>query len=457
MIYPRTSPILASRVGKPIPTALAAWYRYNTGITSSGGTVSAWANQVSGGEALVQATAANQPQFLTYSGTKYMNLTGRAGTYASTPDAAALDITGDISFLAYVAADDWTPGDVTAIISKWSFSDPNRSYRLLLLANGTIQIANTTDGTSGTLVTTTSSVAPSVSNGSPLYILATLDVSDGSGNRVGRFYTSTDGVVFTALGTVQTVAGNTSIHSSATNLLVGASDVGIANLLAGKVFQSQVWNGLLTVDGNGALVTTGATKVFDADFSAQAENATSFAESANGATVTLNGSAQLIGATSANTLLFNGVDSFLKTAPFTLNQPTTVYFLGRQVTWTNNDRFFDGNTTNTLGIQQVGSSPQIRLRNSSGGSLNGNLVVGEYAIVTGLFNGASSYSKVNNTADVVANSGTDAAGGFTLGSNGAGNAEYGNIQCKEVLIYSVAHDANQRAAVIAYLNMVNQL
>jgi hypothetical protein len=224
MMLPNRSPILASRVGKPIPTALAAWYRYNTGITSSGGTVSAWANQT-GGEALVQATSGNRP---------------------------------------------------------------------------------------------------------------TLE-SDG-------------------------------------------------------------------------------------------------------------------------TILFNGVDQFLKTAPFTLNQPTTVYFLGRQVTWTAGDKIFDGDTSVSGEVRQSISSPNIRARVAAGdGDLNSNLAVGSYGVICVVFSGANSLLQINSTSPVAQNLGTTGMGGFTLGRPGAASIEFGNIQAKEVLIYNAAHDANQRAAVIAYLNMVNQL
>jgi hypothetical protein len=223
MMYPRRSPILASRVGKPIPTDLAAWYRYNTGITSASGTVSAWANQVSGGEALVQATAGNRP---------------------------------------------------------------------------------------------------------------TLE-SDG-------------------------------------------------------------------------------------------------------------------------TILFNGVDQFLKTAPFTLNQPTTVYFLGRQVTRTSDAVIFDGNTSDSLSLFQ--GTVDGRLNAFAGATITNNTSsLNAYQIYSVVFNGASGVIQVDNLTQVAGDIGSANAGGFTLGRRGATSTRFSNIQAKEILIYNVAHDANQRAAVIAYLNMVNQL
>jgi len=440
MMYPRRSPILASRVGKPIPTDLAAWYRYNTGITSSGGTVSAWANQT-GGEALVQATAENRPQFLTYTGTKYMNLTGRAGAFASTPDANPLDITGDIDLRWYGSLTNWSTA-TQSLVDKFGASG-QRSYFLRMNSggNGYIELVTSADGTAA--LTANSGVIVPFANNQFGWVRATLDVDDGAGNRVYRFYTSTDGQNWTQLGSTVTTAGTTSIFAGTRIVTIGADSAGTAGLAAGKVYRTQIYNGIA------------GTLVFDADFTAQAENATSFAESANGATVTLNGSAQLIGATSANTLLFNGVDSFLKTAPFTLNQPTTVYFLGRQVTWTSSMIIYDGDAVNSGVLQQTASSPQIRAFAGSGSAtISPNL--GAYAVVSTVFNGAASVLQLNLDSPVTGNFGSANMGGFTLGRNGLSGA-FSNIQCKEVLIYNSAHDANQRAAVIAYLNMVNQL
>jgi hypothetical protein len=48
---------------------------------------------------------------------------------------------------------------------------------------------------------------------------------------------------------------------------------------------------------------------------------------------------------SANGILFNGSDEFLKTGTIaTLVKPETVYIVFKQVTWANGDRIFDGRT-----------------------------------------------------------------------------------------------------------------
>jgi hypothetical protein len=160
---------------------------------------------------------------------------------------------------------------------------------------------------------------------------------------------------------------------------------------------------------------------------------------------------------SDGTILFNGVDQFLKTAPFTLDQPTTVYFLGRQVTWTANRRIYDGNALDSMRLTQQGASPNNAM-NAGGTQIasDPDITLGEYGIITCVFNGASSRIQTGLNAAVTGDAGTNNAGGFTLGAAGNGGNP-ANFQGKEILLYAAAHDANQRAAVIAYLNMVNQL
>jgi len=156
------------------------------------------------------------------------------------------------------------------------------------------------------------------------------------------------------------------------------------------------------------------------------------------------------------TLLFDGASHFMKCTGFTLTQPTTLYLRMRQVTWTSNRYFTDGNSVNTGVILQshTGATPQIEaLADMAGASYlgpNGALTVNVYASVCAVFNGASSVLQVGATT-VSGTLGTDSMGGFTLGAASLGVA-FSNIQVAEGILYNVAHDASTRAAVIAYLN-----
>lgn len=159
-----------------------------------------------------------------------------------------------------------------------------------------------------------------------------------------------------------------------------------------------------------------------------------------------------------NTILFDGVNDYLKTSSFTLVQPSTVYILGQQVAWTYGRYWFDGAGLNGGGILQAGNSGgnvANRLTYFAGSYPTGSvdLSLGTYSVVQVVFNGASSLIQLDAAAAVTGTTGANSLGGITLGAAG-NNGVNGNIRIKEVIVYSVAHDATQRAAVRAYLATV---
>jgi hypothetical protein len=206
----------------------------------------------------------------------YLDLPGSASNYASSPDAAALDITGDIDIRARIAADDYTPAAVQGVTGKWTSTGDERSYRLRISTDGKIQLSWSTDGTAGNTVTVSSSVASGVTNAATKWVRATLDVSSGNVN----FYTSDDGENWTLLGAAdQGGAGATSIYSSTAILEVGSTDAGGQANFAGQIYRLQVYDGIA------------GTLAFDADFQDTsthgATRKTVTEKSSNAATVTV--------------------------------------------------------------------------------------------------------------------------------------------------------------------------
>ena len=150
-------------------------------------------------------------------------------------------------------------------------------------------------------------------------------------------------------------------------------------------------------------------------------------------------------------ILFDGVDNFLQTGGFTLDQPETFYLLCNQITWTNNDTFCDG-VGGASAILQSSVSPNVV---AAAGTASAEIAttLGAYQVFTAVFNGASGSLQVNNSAGTVENLGTGNAGGLTLGATRApGN--FANIRVKEVILYSAAHNAATRSRVIRYLSQV---
>jgi hypothetical protein len=147
-------------------------------------------------------------------------------------------------------------------------------------------------------------------------------------------------------------------------------------------------------------------------------------------------------------LTFDGVDDNMKVA-FALNQPSTIYLLFRQITWTNNDVIHDGNTLASHRVFQATASPQLFLRASA----NVGPVappVGVYSVVASVLNGASSLIQSNLGTPVTGDAGLTNPAGFTLGANGTPGS-YSNIEVKEAIVFAGAHDATKRQTVIEYL------
>lgn len=168
-------------------------------------------------------------------------LTGVAPGHALTPDAPALDITGDIEISAHVALDDWTPGAAQVITSKWG-GPGARSYLLRIEPNSRPRLFWTSDGT--TALNATATANPVVTDGEDLWVRATLDVDNGAAGRTIRFYTSSDGVAWTQLGADVVQAGVTSISASSSPVEVGSDTGGTASLLVGRVFYVEIRNGI---------------------------------------------------------------------------------------------------------------------------------------------------------------------------------------------------------------------
>lgn len=201
-----------------------------------------------------------------------LDLPGTSGHNASTPAAAALDITVDIDIRVKVALDDWTPTATGVFISKDTAGAGGRSWSFDQLSNGALRFIASADGTN---VNTNVSVPnPGLTNGTPKWLRVTFDADNGAAGRDIKFYLSDDGVVWTQTGATQTVAGTSSIANTATAVTIG-DRAASPTPLAGLFHYAEVRNGI-----GGTVV---ASPAFD-----QPAGTTSFAD-AQGLPWTVNG------------------------------------------------------------------------------------------------------------------------------------------------------------------------
>ena len=233
--------------------SIVAWYDAALGVTSASERVSEWANQLGSAGSLLQGTGANQPILLPDIGESYLALFGSGGNDATAPDSVPLSITGDIDIRVDATLADWEA--INTFVTK-DAGGVNRSWNFLnsTAAPGKLSFYNFTDGTTAKLAT--SSVVTGFAAGTRNKVRVTLATASGE----VKFYTW-DGLAWVQLGTTQTIAAGAIFDSTAV-LQIG---VRIGDWpTTGKIHRIEVYSG---IEG---------TLVFDANFSALPEGATSF-------------------------------------------------------------------------------------------------------------------------------------------------------------------------------------
>jgi hypothetical protein len=153
---------------------------------------------------------------------------------------------------------------------------------------------------------------------------------------------------------------------------------------------------------------------------------------------------------SADGILFDGSNDFLKTATFVYAQPAKIYLVMKQITWTINEVLMDGFGNSTLWLYQRTATPQICINSGSAITNNSNLVLDTWSIVRTLFSGATSTLQVNATAATTGDCGAGNPAGIMFGAN-AGLTVYGNFQIKEAIFRDIADSATDEATIYAYL------
>ncbi|MFJ8743415.1 hypothetical protein ACIRL2_29070 [Embleya sp. NPDC127516] len=212
-------------------------------------------------------------------GPSYLDAPGGAGDRATTPDHAALDITGDLDVRIDATLPDWRTPDTVELIGKYLPTGNQRSWRLITFGGGTLFFGWSTDGTS---VLQAGATAPlDIPPSGRLAVRVTLDVNNGAGGNTVVFYTApTIAGPWTALGDPIVTAGTTSVYASTAPLQIADVADLVFTPLVGRVHAAQVRNGIA------------GTVVANPDFTAQAPGTTTFADSA-GRTWTLGGAATI--------------------------------------------------------------------------------------------------------------------------------------------------------------------
>lgn len=392
---------------------------------ADGDSLSMWADLSGNAYDMVQATAAKKPVYRTATTTGYLTLPGVAGNYASTPDSAAISVTGDIDIRVKALLADWSPAATTYLFTKWSGTF---TFRLSIATNGTITL-NWMEP-AATSRSAQSSAAVPFSDGTAGWVRATLRVNNGTQSET-KFWTSTDGSAWTQLGVTRTGStGPTSLVDSSAPLVVGA-DLGNALYSAGQFYRAQVRSNILD-DGTGI--------VFDADFTATGRSFTE--SSSNAAVVTVNGDQARESVSTRPSIIFDGVDDVLS-AVFTQAQPLTVYvafipgITGTTQTWVG------GVANNWTGVTASAYKAY------GGTELTTGTPTTAPHVVSAVYNSASSTISVDGAA-AAGDAGTNGLTSLNIGAlNAASQFAQGAFQ--SVLVYAGAHSDNTRKKIERWL------
>ena len=205
-------------------------------------------------------------------GTPWLDIPANSQFLASTPDAAVLDIAGDLDLRADVELPTWgdpsTAPTFTNLITKYGLSG-QRSWFFGLNSEGVLVLYWSADGS--TLLNATSTTPPPFSPRQRGSVRVTLDVDNGASGNTVAFYTSTTpGTAgpWTQLGSTVVQSGTTSIFNSTTAVEIGHATASNGATTARKIYAAEVRSGI------------GGTIVANPDFTSQTVGATSFNDTA---------------------------------------------------------------------------------------------------------------------------------------------------------------------------------
>lgn len=133
-------------------------------------------------------------------------------------DNTLISIVGDLSVRVKLSRANWGPGGTVAECFNKFGGAGQRSWSLTCNSSGALILVHSVDGTAQK--TSVSSVLIPFAAGATGWVRADLDVDNGSAGYTVTFYTSTDGLAWTQLGTPQTVAGVSSVFDSNASLQI---------------------------------------------------------------------------------------------------------------------------------------------------------------------------------------------------------------------------------------------
>ena len=233
-----------------------------TNLGTGGSTLDARYGSTSGADT-------NDPRHLPHTGSNYVYLPGVATNVLTVPAAGTTWPDDGLDVSVRVAMDDWTPAADGVLVGRYGSTTADGHFYFLVRTSGTLQLVWRNDAE--TVVTATSTAAPTVTDGSPLWVRVVLNLNDGGVYTV-KFYTAADSASvpssWTQLGNTVSGATATSLLSGgAASLVVGARGTGSTSNATGIFHRAIVKNGIdgtTVLDVDTSVITSGAATSFTA-------------------------------------------------------------------------------------------------------------------------------------------------------------------------------------------------
>jgi len=414
----------------------------------------------------VSGTDTNDPTLLPHTGTNYLYLPGTTSNNASIPDAAALDITGDIEIVCRTALDDWTPSGTQTHVARQTLVDPNRGWTFNTVnTSGALQLAWWPTGSAASNISKVSTANLPGVDGTTYWIKATLDVDNGASGNTVRFYYAadqeTEPTSWTQLGADVVTAGVTSLPNITSPLYAGFTDG--TTSYSGKLYRTIVRNGI----GGSTVVdidfTTGITSGGQASFTCT-----------TGQTVTINRATSGRKAVAVTRpIILLGADDYLVVS----DNPLINFAAGESFTVVGVHRIFgSGSSTSLISKRQsAGGAWWSLYRNTAGtqqvvsrindGTLDTNIssvaapAAGTLVTAVMVRDVTSDTLKGYVNSGTVDNSGTDTTtgtlsntGGLYIGSNGVAVPTYFDGEFVAAAVFRRALTAAEVALVNTHYN-----
>lgn len=135
-------------------------------------------------------------------------------TSPAAPTMRGPAVTGDYDIRVCANMVDWTPNYGAVLFMQYD-TVSNNAFRWTIGDDDYMRFTWFPDGTFASGITKQSSVTVPITNGTKAWVRVVHDIDNGAGGNDVKFYTSSDGVTWTQLGSTQTTAGVTT-HFAAT-------------------------------------------------------------------------------------------------------------------------------------------------------------------------------------------------------------------------------------------------